>query len=358
MNGLRIEQIKKKFMTTETDHKKSFALEPINLDIHEGEFFSLLGPSGCGKTTLLKLAAGLLKPDAGTIHFGDRNLTSVPPEARRFSMVFQQPLLFPHMTVIDNAAFGLKMQNVNKKERLFETDRMLDLVGLTGYGQHFPEELSGGQQQRAALARALVAKPRVLLMDEPFSALDPGLREDMRELLSRMHRELGLTVLFVTHDRDEAFELSDRIGIMSDGRLLQVGTTLEIYEQPASTKVASFLGFKNIINGIIRADRFESEDYGIEFHTDHKLKDGRLFLILRPEALRLITRSSRIPIDSIQLNGIVSKLTFKQGSYMALIKTGDEQLECSVSREQAENLDIGHAIELYVNHSDLQFVMD
>ncbi|MCM3611165.1 ABC transporter ATP-binding protein [Planococcus sp. MERTA32b] len=356
MTGLHIEQVEKKYKTAETDLKDSFALEPIDLAIREGEFFSLLGPSGCGKTTLLKLIAGLLEGDAGKIRFGDKDLTHVPPEARRFSMVFQQSLLFPHMTIGENTAFGLKMQKVGKKERLSEAKRMLRMVGLEGYENRFPEELSGGQQQRAALARALVAKPRLLLMDEPFSALDPGLREDMRELLSGIQRELGVTVLFVTHDREEAFELSDRIGIMSDGRLLQVGTAMELYEQPASSKVASFLGLKNIISGNIRAGYFKSEDNGMEFQTIHKMADGRQFLILRPETLRPIVSNSQAPIGSVRFKGAVSKLKFKHGAYTAQIQAGNLQLECALSRDEAEKLEPAQAMELYVNQSDLQFV--
>lgn len=356
MNGLRIEQIEKKYMTAETDQKESFTLEPIDLAIREGEFVSLLGPSGCGKTTLLKLTAGLLQPDAGKIRFGNKDITRMPPEARRFSMVFQEPLLFPHMTIGDNVSFGLKMQKVAKKERQFEATRMLEVVGLAGYESRFPEELSGGQQQRAALARALVAKPRVLLMDEPFSALDPGLREEMRELLSGIQRELGVTVLFVTHDREEAFEMSDRIGIMSDGRLLQVGTPTELYEQPASTKVASFLGLKNIIKGNIKAGHFASEDGGIEFHTGKTVIDGTQFLILRPEVVLPVTSSRKPPNDSVHLKGKVTKLKFKQGSYIAQILAGNQQLECLLSREEAEKLEPEKIIELYVNQNELQFV--
>src|SRR5690606_37028628 len=185
--------------------------------------------------------------------------------ARRFAMVFQQPLLFPHMTVEDNVAFGLKMQKAGKKERIERARNMLSHVGLEGYGRRFPNELSGGQQQRVALARALVADPRLLLMDEPFSALDPSLREEMRELLGRIQKELGVTVVFVTHDREEAFHLSDRIGIMSEGELLQVGTAKELYERPATAEVASFLGMKNIVPGTIAEGRFSAPSAGFDF---------------------------------------------------------------------------------------------
>lgn len=356
MTGLHIEQVEKTYKTGETDKKTAFVLEPIDLVIREGEFFSLLGPSGCGKTTLLKLVAGLLEGDAGKIQFGDKDLTQVPPEARRFSMVFQQSLLFPHMTIGDNAAFGLKMQKVGKKERLSEAKRMLELVGLNGYEHRFPEELSGGQQQRVALARALVAKPRMLLMDEPFSALDPGLREDMRNLLSKIQRELGVTVLFVTHDREEAFDLSDRIGIMSDGRLLQVGTAMELYEQPSSTQVASFLGLKNVIQGTVNSGHFKSQHGLINSDTGQNLPDGSHYLILRPEILLPATSIRQAPLNSLTIQGIISKVKFNQGSYRAMIQTGDIQLECTVSREQAENWEAGQAVMLFVEPKDFWFV--
>lgn len=356
MNGLRIDKLEKKYKTAETDQQDSFFLEPIDLAIREGEFFSLLGPSGCGKTTLLKLVAGLLEGDAGKIHFEDKDLTHVAPEARRFSMVFQQSLLFPHMSIGDNAAFGLKMQKVGKKERLTEAKRMLEMVGLGGFEHRFPEELSGGQQQRVALARALVAKPRMLLMDEPFSALDPGLREDMRNLLSKIQGELGVTVLFVTHDREEAFELSDRIGIMGEGRLLQTGTAKELYEQPVSTQVASFLGLKNVIQGMADSSHFESQDGLISCDTGQNLPDGRHYLILRPETLLPVTSTKQAPSTSLHIQGIISKIKFNQGSYRAWIQSGDKQLECTVSRDQAVNWEVGQAVSLYVEPEDLWFV--
>lgn len=356
MASLHINQIEKKFAPSKTGQQAPFALGPIDLTIREGEFFSLLGPSGCGKTTLLKLVAGLTEADAGNILFGDNDLTKVAPEARRFSMIFQQPLLFPHMTIEENAAFGLKMQKIGKKERLLEARRMLAMTGLSGFEHRYPDELSGGQQQRVALARALVAKPRLLLMDEPFSALDPGLREEMRELLGTIQHELGVTVLFVTHDRQEAFELSDRIGIMSGGQLLQVGTPVDLYERPESTTVASFLGLKNIVEGTVHSRNFESHDGQISINTGQELADGRYCLIFRPETLMPATFGNQATGPSIQFTGKVSKLKFNQGTYQALVQAGDEMLECMVTRDQAENMEVGQLINIFVKQSDLQFV--
>lgn len=358
MKELRLDQIEKTYNRTADNKTELFALRSIDLTIQEGEFFSLLGPSGCGKTTLLKLAAGLLEPDSGQVWYGDSDLTAVPPEARRFSMVFQQPLLFPHMTVAENTAFGLKMQKVGKRERFTKAHDMLDQVGLRGFYNRFPDELSGGQQQRVALARALVANPRVLLMDEPFSALDPSLREEMRELLGRIQKELGVTVLFVTHDRDEAFELSNRIGIMRDGRLLQTGTGKELYEKPVSTEIAAFLGIKNIIRGNIQGGRFVSADGTITVDAKYGEPEGESFLILRPEALQVTGGNIHAPIDSVQIEGRVLKLKFLQGFYTAIVQAGNHELECLLFRGQSEELEAGQKVELFFDQRDARFAVE
>ena len=356
MNDLRIINIKKQFKQTERRGDPAFSLQPVQLTIREGEFFSLLGPSGCGKTTLLKLVAGLLQADSGEIWVGDTDLTTVPSEARKFAMVFQQSLLFPHMSVEDNVAFGLKMQKIGKKQRLEEARAMLERVGLAGYGSRFPNELSGGQQQRVALARALVANPRVLLMDEPFSALDPSLREEMRELLSRIQKEFRVTVLFVTHDREEAFYLSDRIGVMSEGKLLQVGNARELYERPASTTVASFLGLKNIIPGTVSDGRFSSKGGKFDFDVDELFKAGPGFLVLRPEAVQLVPNDSLPQRSSLHVSGVIQQLRFKHGFYVCKVQVGDEQLECVFSSQQRENVTAGQRVELMVNLRDVWIV--
>lgn len=356
MNKLTIKHLKKQYLGSVKNEKASFSVHPINLEIQEGEFFSLLGPSGCGKTTLLKLVAGLTEADSGEVWYGETNITAIPPETRRFSMVFQQSLLFPHMTVADNTAFGLKMQKVGKKERLKEAERMLALVGLSGFEHRFPDELSGGQQQRVALARALVANPRVLLMDEPFSALDPSLREEMRELLSQIQKKLYVTVLFVTHDREEAFELSDRIGIMSEGRLLQVGTAKELYDEPSSIETAAFLGLKNVIPGSIGANRFTSADKTILFEAGNSNIEGEAFLILKPQAIRLVVDQNQILPGSIHLEGTVKKLKFKAGLQVATIEMTTHQFECFVYQEQAETLAVGQSVNIVFNQRDARFI--
>ncbi|HSJ37007.1 MAG TPA: ABC transporter ATP-binding protein [Planococcus sp. (in: firmicutes)] len=356
MSDLRIINIEKQYRQTRRKGDAVFSLKPVDLTIREGEFFSLLGPSGCGKTTLLKLVAGLIDTDNGEIWIGDSNLTAVPPEARRFAMVFQQSLLFPHMTVEDNTAFGLKMQKVGKQERLTKAQEMLGHVGLEGFGSRFPHELSGGQQQRVALARALVTNPRVLLMDEPFSALDPSLREEMRELLRKIQQQLGLTVLFVTHDREEAFYLSDRIGIMSDGALLQVGSAKDLYERPVSTKVASFLGVKNIIEGTVANGRFLSADQYFVSAVQNPIVEGNCYMILRPEALQLESESTEPQRGIMRVIGVLQELRFNNGFYTGKVQTGTHLLECTFSGRQAEKIPTGKKIDLMLDMKDVWFV--
>jgi len=356
MSDLRIINIEKQYRQTRRKGDAVFSLKPVDLTIREGEFFSLLGPSGCGKTTLLKLVAGLIDADKGEIWIGDSNLTAVPPEARRFAMVFQQSLLFPHMTVEDNTAFGLKMQKVGQQERLAQAQEMLGHVGLEGFGSRFPHELSGGQQQRVALARALVSNPRVLLMDEPFSALDPGLREEMRELLRKIHQQLRVTVLFVTHDREEAFYLSDRIAIMSEGALLQVGRAKDLYERPNSTKVASFLGVKNIIEGTVADGRFVSADQHFESAAHKPGETGNRFMILRPEAVQLSADSAEGLANMMRVSGVLQEMRFKNGFYSGKVQAGTYLLECTFSKRQAERAAIGEQIDLMVDMKDVWFV--
>ncbi|MBT2570761.1 ABC transporter ATP-binding protein [Planococcus sp. ISL-110] len=358
MSDLRIINIEKQYPQTQQKSEPAFSLQPVRLTIKQGEFFSLLGPSGCGKTTLLKLVAGLLPADNGEIWVGDDNLTAVAPEDRRFAMVFQQSLLFPHMTVEDNVAFGLKMQKISKKQRLADAHGMLEHVGLGGYGSRFPDELSGGQQQRVALARALVANPRVLLMDEPFSALDPSLREEMRELLSRIQKEFRVTVLFVTHDREEAFYLSDRIGVMSEGTLLQVGKAKKLYEQPVSAKVALFLGLKNIIKGTVADGRFSSSDQNFEFLVEDTIQTGPCLLILRPEALQPVTKAAALHPDSIQVSGVIQQMRFNHGFYSVKVKVGSNKLDCSIASQQAEEMVPGQKIDLLVKLKDIWLIVE
>jgi ABC-type Fe3+/spermidine/putrescine transport system ATPase subunit len=231
---------------------RTVVLDRLSLDVAAGEFVSLLGPSGCGKTTALKVVAGLLAPTSGEVRIDGRPATGVPAERRGAAMVFQKPLLFPYLTVAENVAFGLKMRRVARDETGRRVEEALGLVQLAGFGTRRPRELSGGQEQRVALARALVTEPRVLLLDEPFSALDENLRVEMRSLVRRLQRRLRITTVCVTHDQREAAALADRIALVLDGRLRQVGPPRDFYTAPAAADVARFFGW-TVLDGGTRA---------------------------------------------------------------------------------------------------------
>ena len=228
-------------------------LRGVSVDIERGEFFTFLGPSGSGKTTLLRIIAGLEEPDSGAVIIDGVDVTRVPPHMRGVSMVFQNYALWPHMTVFDNIAYGLRVRGVPEAEVRRRVAEVLELVRLRGLENRYPAQLSGGQQQRVALARALVVQPRILLLDEPLSNLDARLRIDMREELRRLLKDLGVTTVYVTHDQEEAFYLSDRIGILLNGKLVQVGRPYEVVKRPASLEVALFLGKCNVLKGVVES---------------------------------------------------------------------------------------------------------
>ena len=224
-------------------------LKGIDLDIYENEFVTLLGPSGCGKTTLLRILAGFLEPSEGEVIFNGQDIKSLPPYKRELNTVFQKYALFPHMNVYDNIAYGLKIQKISRDIIDQKVMRMLKLIGLEGYEKRDVTLLSGGQQQRVAIARALANEPRVLLLDEPLSALDLKLRKEMQYELKNIQQEVGITFIFVTHDQEEALTMSDKIVVMKDGQIQQLGTPEEIYNEPANRYVAEFIGESNIILG-------------------------------------------------------------------------------------------------------------
>ncbi len=229
------------------------AVENVSLSIDKGSFVTLLGPSGCGKTTILRSLAGLVTPTSGEIHIAGRQVNDIPIHQRNIGLVFQNYALFPHKTIHDNVAFGLKYRDVPKSEIARKVKRALDIVRLPGVEKKVPSELSGGQQQRIALARAIVIEPDVLLLDEPLSALDANLREEMRTEIKTIQREVGITTLFVTHDQEEALAMSDRIVVMNQGVVEQEGTPEDVYNQPASRFVASFLGQSNLLEGVVKS---------------------------------------------------------------------------------------------------------
>jgi ABC-type Fe3+/spermidine/putrescine transport system ATPase subunit len=306
---------------------------------------------------VLQLVAGLIPPDGGKVVFGSENITSVPPEKRGFGMVFQQPLLFPHMTVLENVTFGLKMKGWNRQRRWEEGQKMLARVGLAGLEKRMPSELSGGQQQRVSLARALVTRPNVLLMDEPFSALDPGLREEMRELLSELHREIGMTILFVTHDQEEAFLLADRIGVMKEGRLLQVGKPRELFDRPQSLEVARFLGAKNLIPGEWKKGAFYPEGMDCVIHVGNGLSERVGWIWLRPEWFQPVVTGeiNGTPTDYAVFNGTVIEIRFWQGIYRLIVQSGSHRLEVIENPRSEVRWRQGQAITLCYPLSHLQW---
>jgi ABC-type Fe3+/spermidine/putrescine transport system ATPase subunit len=265
--------------------EKAFGALPVlqgcDLDVRAGEVMTLLGPSGCGKTTLLRVIAGLVVPDAGSVSIGSREVTLIPANRRQVGMVFQHYALFPHMTVFGNVAYGLRVRRVSRIEIERRVRAALDLVELDELAGRWPGQLSGGQQQRVALARALVLEPDVLLLDEPFGALDAKLRQAMQVDLRKLVRRLGITTVFVTHDQDEALTLSDRMAVMQVGRIEQVGSPLEIYDRPATAYVADFVGRSNLIDGVASGGQVELGP-GIALPTD---RIGPVTAVVRPEHL-------------------------------------------------------------------------
>jgi len=265
------------------------AVDALNLEINSGEMVAFLGPSGCGKTTTLRMITGLLLPSSGDVIFDGRSIVSIPTEKRGAVMVFQKHLLFPTMDVAQNVGFGLRMAKVDKRETDRRVSEMLELVRLPGYEKRRPHELSGGQQQRIALARALVVKPKVLLLDEPLANLDANLRLEMRELIRGIQRELGITAVFVTHDQEEAVMLADRVALMFDGVLQQYDTPQAFYDRPGSARVANFFRNENVLPGTRRGDVVETPTGPLEIDASRvNLPDGAVMLTVRPEDVRLV----------------------------------------------------------------------
>jgi spermidine/putrescine transport system ATP-binding protein len=300
------------------------AVDDVDLEIRDGEFFSLLGPSGCGKTTTLRMIAGLEFPTDGSIRIYDEEMGLRPPNKRPVNTVFQSYALFPHMNVEDNIGFGLRMQNVEKAEVSRKVEEAIDLVRLEGMGKRKPKELSGGQQQRVALARALINRPKVLLLDEPLGALDLKLRQTMQLELKDIQNEVGITFIYVTHDQEEALTMSDRIAVMNEGKLIQVGTSEEIYQSPSNLFVASFVGEMSFLPGEIvepGAVRLGGGEV-VQAMTDAS-PGTRVTLSLRPEMVQLYANRADCPVGRNAIDGSVARKIFQGESMFYEVEIGE-----------------------------------
>lgn len=303
------------------------AVDGIDLEIAAGEFMTLLGPSGSGKTTTLSMIAGFTRATSGSIEVDGRDVAGLPPYKRDLGVVFQHYALFPHMTAAQNIAFPLKQRKIGKAEIAERVAEALELVQLGAMGDRLPRQLSGGQQQRVALARAVVFNPRVLLMDEPLGALDKKLREQLQGEIARMHRELGITFVFVTHDQEEALALSDRIAVFNEGRIDQVGTARDLYERPATLFVARFLGESNVLTGKV-TDPVTLEGPGFRVALRRGASpagSGVASMVIRPERLSVLPLSAPVPSGHNALEGTVSGLT-----YLGAYSTVSVELGCGL----------------------------
>ena len=336
----------------EIDHvSKSFGektvLDDISLYINKGEFITFLGPSGCGKTTLLRLIAGFLTPDEGTITMDGKDLVGVPPHKRPLNTVFQRYALFPHLDVYDNIAFGLKLAKVPQNEIDQRVRKILKLVAMSDYEDRDVTTLSGGQQQRIAIARALVNRPKVLLLDEPLSALDLKMRKDMQIELKEMHQKLGITFIYVTHDQEEALTLSDTIVVMNDGKIQQIGTPTDIYNEPVNCFVADFIGESNILNGRMLHDRrvafigheFDCVDEGFG-------EDVPVDVVVRPEDIYFTTDPAKC-----QFKATVNSCIFK-GVHYEMWVDADTGFELMI--QDYDPYEVGAEVMLYIDPDDIQ----
>ena len=323
--NIKIDSISKSFDGVEV-------LKNISFEIKGGEFFSILGGSGCGKTTLLRMIAGFIEADSGTIYLGNDDITHLSPDKRNVNTIFQTYALFPHLTVYENIAFPLRLKKIDDSEIDKEVKKYLEMVKLSEHINKSPSQLSGGQKQRVAIARALINKPRVLLLDEPLSALDAKLRQHMLIELDNIHEEVGITFIFVTHDQSEALSISDRIAVMKDGEVLQIGTPSEIYESPANAYIADFIGETNFIEGkVIELEEqfgyLESSNYGkIKFELDKEVQIGdRIKLTIRPEKVKISKSKPRYLDDNDNiLEGKIEETIYSGFQSKFYVTVGDK----------------------------------
>jgi putative spermidine/putrescine transport system ATP-binding protein len=320
------------------------ALDRLDLTLEPGQLIALLGPSGCGKTTTLRLLAGLEDADAGRVIVGGRDITRMPANKRDMGMVFQAYSLFPHMTVRQNVAFGLRLRRVGAAERDQRAIEMLELVGLAEHATRYPHQLSGGQQQRVALARALAIEPQVLLLDEPLSALDAKVRAQLRDEIRRIQLEVGITTLFVTHDQEEALAIADRVGVMRDGHLEQLAPPTEVYSRPATSFVAEFVGLTNRLAGEVRDGSVIVRGCTLPL-VERDTPNGQVVALVRPEA---VTMASDGAPESGPLVGTVIAVTFLGATSRVTVDLGDARILAQFSTADAAALTAGSRVALTI----------
>ena len=346
---LRFESVTKRFGSVT-------AVDDVSLDIQEGEFITLLGPSGSGKSTMLLLVAGFESLTRGEIYLDGQPMSGMPPHRRRLGIVFQNYALFPHLSVLENIAFALRNLRWAKDEIRARVSELLDLVRLDGYEERMPHQLSGGQQQRVALARALAFRPRVLLLDEPLGALDKKLREHMLGEFQRIHRTLGATMVFVTHDQEEALAMSDRIAVLDSGRIVRLGTPREMYEDPLIPFVADFLGETNVFSGrVVAENRVAVDDGGWEVGVPHRVSTGTSVQIaIRPEKV-----SIGQPDDGANsVSGTVEEVLYlgPTTSYSVRLTSGQIMTVKQFNRYHATDLDVGAEVTLHWQTEDARLL--
>ncbi|HEY9647895.1 MAG TPA: ABC transporter ATP-binding protein [Chroococcidiopsis sp.] len=362
MTDLMLKQLFKAYGST-------MAVQGVNLHVRSGEFISLLGPSGCGKTTILRMIAGFERPTGGAIALDGQDITPVPANRRDMGMVFQSYSLFPHMTAAQNVAFGLRVKRMSRSQQRLRVQEMLELVGLGAMGDRYPHQLSGGQQQRIALARALAIAPRVLLLDEPLSALDAKVRLQLRNEIRRIQQQLGITTLFVTHDQEEALSISDRVVVMAQGQIEQEGTPEEIYLTPNTPFTASFIGAMNQIPGVWQrgavaiathsdphSDTYTNAHPGapLESNTIQTLpvdlpEGSPVVVLVRPESIRLLPSAptATTSVNSINaLSGLIATRVFLGSVVRLSILIGDFYLKVDVPTDAAEHYHSGQLVHL------------
>jgi ABC-type Fe3+/spermidine/putrescine transport system ATPase subunit len=353
MSRVRLVNISKRFGAT-------VAVEEFNLDVAEGEFVTLLGPSGCGKTTTLRIVAGLVEPTTGQILFDDQDVTGLSPNARNIGFVFQSPALFPHLTVADNIGFGLSVKGRPRPEIRAKVEEMLELVDLASYGGRLPRQLSGGQQQRVALARVLATDPRVLLFDEPLSALDRNLRETLKYNILELQRRTGKTAIYVTHDQSEAFAISDRIVVMNQGRIEQIGMQTDIYLHPQSAFVAEFIGANNSLEGHVTGVAGDTVVVQAGALTVHcPLRDGlqageAVIAYIRPENIIVLKDGDSTTHRNV-VEGTVEQIIFEGSTAQLHVEVAGQRLRVEVSG--AERLELlNHHGQIRLGFSEVTLI--